>query len=171
MSRLTALKHEIGEVARVTLFFFFCFVVMLTMKKLLLAHYQVEVSAVSTAAISALIIAKIVIVLDKTPAGKRFDARLALGAAALYKTLIYLLATFLVLFLEKLFHAYREYDDLAQALKAVWLQKDWNFMAGKLLWVGLTFLIYHIYAGLDRRLGEGRLRRVVFERPNQGNKR
>ncbi len=168
MSRLMALKHEIVEIAGVTLFFFFCFGVMLIMKKLLFAQYQVEVSAVSTAA-SALIIAKIVIVLDKTPAGKRFDARLALGASALYKTLIYLLATFLVLFLEKLFHAYREYGNLTSALEAFWLQKDWNLMAGKLLWVGLTFLIYHIYAGLDRRLGEGKLRRIVFERPNQGN--
>lgn len=169
MSRLAALKHELIEVAYVTLYFFFCFSVMLILKKLLLAQYQVEVNAISTAAISALIVAKIVIVLDKTPAGKRFDARMALGAAALYKTLIYLLVTFLVLFLEKLFHAYREHGALIQALEAIWQQKDWNMMAGKLLWVGLTFFVYHLFAGLDRRLGEGKIRRMVFE-PAKANK-
>lgn len=166
MSRLVALKHELAEIAWVTLYFFFCFGVMLSLKKLLLAEYQIEVSVVSKAAISALIIAKIVIVLDKTSAGKRFDNKLALGAAALYKTLIYMLVTFLVLFLEKLFHAYHEHDLLTNALKAVWLEKDWNLMAVKLLCLGLTFFAYHLYAGLDRRLGGGILRRTVFDQPN-----
>lgn len=35
----------------------------------------------------------------------------------------------------------------------------------KLLCIGLTFLGYHIYAGLDQRLGEGTLRREIFQRP------
>lgn len=165
MSRLSALKHELKEIAWVTLYFFFCFGVLLTLKKLLLAEYQVEVSTVSTAAISALIVAKIVIVLDKTPAGKRFDARLSIGWAALYKTLVYLFATFLVLFFEKLFHAYREHGMLGQAFEAVWRHKDWNLIQVKLLCIGLAFFVYHLYAGLDRRLGEGKLRRAVLERP------
>jgi hypothetical protein len=133
----------------------------LTLKKLLLANYQVEVQAFSTAAIGALVVAKVVIVMDKTRAGTRFDATLPLGLAALYKTLLYTLATFAVLFLEKLFHAYRESGMLGQAVVAAWEHRDRNIILAKVLCIGLAFAAYHLYAGLDRRLGEGTLRRLI----------
>ncbi|MGR9099206.1 MAG: hypothetical protein ACU826_01435 [Gammaproteobacteria bacterium] len=172
MKLLSSLKHEIKEVGLVTLYFFFCFGVMLTIKKLLLADYRVEVHAVSTAAVGALIVAKIVVVLDKTRAGTRFDARLSLGAAALYKTLVYVLSTFAVLFLEKLFHAYREAGVLVQAILDVWHHRDRSILFAKVIIIGLAFFAYHLYAGLDRRLGEGTLRRLVTEgrgKPSTGN--
>lgn len=170
MKLLSALKHEIKDVALVSLYFFFCFSIVLTLKKLLLADYHVKVQALSTAAIGALIVAKIVIVLDKTRAGARFDARLPLGLTALYKTLVYALATFAVLFLEKLFHAYRETGLFVQAVTEVWEQRDRNLMIAKVLCIGLSFFAYHLYAGLDRRLGEGTLRRLVTSRPEKENR-
>ncbi len=169
MKLLSTLKHETEEIGMVALYFFFCFGVLLTLKKLLLADYRIEVDAVSTAAISALIAAKIVVVLDQTHAGNRFDARLPLGLAAFYKTLVYMLATFIVLFLEKLFHAYRESGVFTQAVLDVWAHRNLNLMLAKLICIGLTFFVYHLYAGLDRRLGEGTLRRLVIMRPNPQN--
>lgn len=165
MNKLLVLKRELKQVGWVSLYFFFCFSVILTLKKLLLAGYQVEVDTVSTAIISALILAKIVLILDATEVGKRFDARLPLGTAALYKTMTYLLVTFLVLFLEKLFHAYREFDELSQALKAIWLNKDLNLIQVKLIAVGLTLFSYFLYTGVDHQLGKGRLRRMIMEHP------
>ncbi|MFZ2312044.1 MAG: hypothetical protein WAV82_05455 [Methylobacter sp.] len=165
MSLLAKLKHEVKEVGLVTLYFFFCFGVMLTMKQLLLADYRIEVQVVSTAAISALIIAKIVIILDHTSAGNRFDTSRPLWWIVLYKTLVYLGVAFIVFTLEKLFHTYRETGLLNQAVSEVWEHRNRNLMLMKLLCVGLTFLGYHFYARLDHRLGEGALRRMVFERP------
>jgi hypothetical protein len=165
MKLLTMLKHEIKEIGLVSLYFFFCFGVILTLKKLFLADYRIEVHILSTAAISALIAAKIVIVLDKTHTGRRFDASYSLGLAALYKTLIYILATFIVLFLEKLFHAYRESGMLTQAISGVWEHRDWNILFAKVLCAGLAFFAYHLCAGLDRHLGEGTLRRLVTAPP------
>jgi hypothetical protein len=167
MKLLSVLKHEIKEVGLVTLYFFLCFGVMLTLKKLFLADYQIEVPVLSVAALSALIAAKIVIILDKTHAGRRFDASYSLGLAALYKTLIYILVTFIVLYLEKLFHAYRETGTLTQAISYVWEHKDHNLIFAKVLCVGLAFFAYHLYAGLDRRLGEGTLRRLVTASPGE----
>jgi hypothetical protein len=164
MKLLSVLKREIKEVSLVFLYFFVCFGVILTLKKLLLAGYRIEVEALTTAFISALIAAKIVIVLDHTHTGTRFDARLPLGLAALYKTLLYVLATAAVLFLEKLFHAYREAGLLGQAIIEVWEHRDRNIVLAKVLCVGLIFFGYHLYAGLDRRLGEGTLRRLVITR-------
>lgn len=42
MSLLTAVKHELEQVGLVTLYFLFCFAVVLTLKKLFLAEYQIE---------------------------------------------------------------------------------------------------------------------------------
>lgn len=165
MKPLSVLKHELKEVGLVFLYFFFCLGVVLTLKKLFLAEYQIEVRALSTAAIGAFIIAKVVIVLDKTHAGIRFDESLPLGLSALYKTLIYVLATALVLFLEKVFHAYRETDLLGQAVIQVWEHRDRNIILGKVLCIGLAFLGYHLFTGIDRRLGKGTLRRLVMARP------
>ncbi|MGR8932975.1 MAG: hypothetical protein ACU837_01130 [Gammaproteobacteria bacterium] len=162
MKLMSAVKREVEEVALVALYFFFCFGVILTLKKLLLADYHVAVQALSTAAISALIVAKIVIILDKTHAGTRFDANFSVAVAALYKTLIYVLVTFLVLFLEKLFHVYREDAAFVAAVIDIWTHRDRNLMFAKVLCIGLTFLAYHLYAGLDRRLGKGTLFRLVI---------
>ena len=68
------LKHELRQIGLVTLYFFFCFGVVLTLKKLLLAEYQIEFYAISATVVGALVAAKIVVVLDKTRAGTRFDA-------------------------------------------------------------------------------------------------
>lgn len=165
MSLQSKLKHEVKEIGLVTLYFFFCFCIMLTLKKLLLVDYQIEVQILSTAAISALIIAKTVIILEHTSAGNRFEASHPLWVSVLYKTLIYLVVAFIVFSLEKVMHTYREDGVIELAVWTVWEHRAWNIMLMKLLCIGLTFLGYHFYEGLDYRLGRGTLRRKIFERP------
>ena len=161
------LKNELEEIGLVSLYFFLCFSVILTIKKLLLAEYHVEVQALSTAAISALIAAKIVIVLDKTHAGTRLEANHPLLIAACYKTLVYVFATFVVLLLEKVFETYRVSGGVIQAINDIWELRDRNVILAKVLGVGLTFFAYHLFAGLDRQLGEGSLRRMVILHPDE----
>lgn len=165
MGLLTTVKHEAKEVGVVTLYFFFCFGIILTLKKLILATYEIEFYALSGAVIGALIVGKVVVVLDKTPAGNRFDSSHSIGVAALYKTAVYSASTFLVLLGEKLFHAYRESGMLGEAFMEVWNQRDRNVIFAKVLCIGLAFMGYHLYKGLDRRLGEGTLKSLVLKRP------
>ncbi|MGH7381190.1 MAG: hypothetical protein ACREKR_03040 [Candidatus Methylomirabilales bacterium] len=162
------LKHELRQIGLVTLYFFFCFGVVLTLKKLLLADYQIEFYAMSATVVGALVAAKIVVVLDKTRAGTRFDATRPLWLSVLYKTVVYSLAAAAVLSLEKVFHAYREAGQLGQALTEVWMHRDRNVILAKVICVGLAFAGYHLYAGLDRRLGEGTLRRLVMTGRQRG---
>lgn len=140
-----------------------------TLKKLLLIDYQVEVKVFPTAAINAFIIAKVVIILDHTSAGRRFEARYPLWFVVMYKTLVYLVVAFFVFYLERLYDAYQVTGQIGQAFDEVWEHRKQNVMLLKLLCIGLTFLGYHFYAGLDHRLGEGTLRRKIFESPNLGN--
>jgi hypothetical protein len=165
MGMLSTVKHEVEEIGLVTLYFFFCFGVILTLKKLMLQAYHIEFYAFSSALVGALIIAKVVVVLGKTRAGTRLDAHYSLGAAALYKTMIYSVVTFLVLFAEKMFHAFRESGLLGEAFIYVWEHKDLSLIFAKVLCIGLAFMGYHLYRGIDRRLGEGTLRHMVFKSP------
>jgi hypothetical protein len=171
VSLLSRAKQEAQEIGLVTLYFLFCFSVVLALKKLLLASYDIEVYVLSTVVISALIVAKVVVVLDKTRAGTRFETTRALGLAALYKTLVYTAVTAGVLFLEKLVHAYRESGALGEAILTMWAHRDRNMILAKVLCVGLAFAGYHLYTGLDRQLGEGTLRRLVMTRGGQPTSR
>lgn len=165
MALLAKIKHEAREVGLVTLYFLLCFGFILTLKKLLLATYDIEFFALSSAVVGALIVGKVVVVLDATRAGTRFDRKYSLGVVAIYKTVIYSLCTAFVLAGEKIFHAYRESETLGEALMTVWMHQDRYIILAKVLCIGLAFLGYHLYAGIDRRLGEGRLRSMVCERP------
>ncbi|MGH7333837.1 MAG: hypothetical protein ACREKS_14070 [Candidatus Rokuibacteriota bacterium] len=153
--------RELKAVGFVTLYFLFCFGIILTLKKLFLADYRVEVYALSTAVVSALVAAKVVVALDHTRAGTRFDASRALLIAVSYKTLIYGAVAFGVVFAEKLFHAYGATGELEAAMADVWTHRDRNVIFAKVICVGLTFAGYHLYTAIDRRLGEGALRRIV----------
>ncbi|MGH7479910.1 MAG: hypothetical protein ACREJ8_10045, partial [Candidatus Methylomirabilales bacterium] len=46
--------------------------------------------------------------------------------------------------------------------------RDRNVILAKVICVGLAFAGYHLYAGLDRRLGEGTLRRLVMTGRQRG---
>ncbi len=168
MGLMATVKHEAKQIGLVTLYFFVCFGIILTLKKLFLEAYEIQVYAVSAAVIGALVVAKIVVILDKARAGTRFDARASLGLGALYKTLLYAAATFLVLFAERLFHAYREGGALGTAVAYIWQHRDRNVIFADVICIGLALMAYHLYTGIDRRLGEGTLRAAIWRRATAG---
>ena len=165
MSLLAKVKHELKEVGLVTLYFLFCFGVILTLKKFFLATYQIEFYAISAVVVSALVAGKVVVILDHTRLGTSFAAGQRPGLAALYKTLIYLAVTILLLVGEKVFHAYRESGALGTALVEVWEHRDRNVMFAKAICVGVAFAGYHLFVGADRRLGKGTLWRALWGKP------
>ena len=161
---LGRLIEEVKKVGLVTLYFMVCFALVLTLKKLFLAKYDVEFYGVSAAVVGALVVGKIVVLLDHTRLGDRFDRVDALWLGAFYKTVIYTAVAFLVVVAEKAFHAYRESDNLGESLKHVWEHRDRNVMLATILCIGLAFAGYNLYSAIDRRLGEGALRRLIWGR-------
>jgi hypothetical protein len=156
--------RELKTVGLVTMYFLFCFGIILTLKKLFLADYHIQFYALSTAVVSAVVAAKVVVTLDHTRAGTRFDASRTLATAVSYKTVVYGAVAFGLLLAEKLFHAYRATGGLEGAMVGVWTHRDRNVILAKVICVGLTFAGYHLYTGIDRRLGEGTLRRLLASR-------
>ena len=78
--------HKVKLVGLVTLYFMACFALVLTLKKLFLAQYSLEFYGISAAVVGALVVGKVVVLLDHTRLGNRFDQGHALWRGALYKT-------------------------------------------------------------------------------------
>lgn len=162
---LERIINEFKTVGLVTLYFFVCFSLILVLKKLFLAQYSLEFYAISAAFVGALVAGKVVILLDHTRIGNRFDEGHALWRGTLYKTLIYTIVAMIVVVAEKTFHGLRETGNLGESLAHVWHHRDRNVMLATALTIGLSFAVYNLYAAIDRRIGEGTLRKMLFKHP------
>jgi hypothetical protein len=112
-----------------TTFYFFCwFAGFFIIKVLLLKEYNIQFSGFSTVFLGALVIAKVVLLLEyvRIPFTKTKPA----WVEVIIRTFLYLSGVFIILVLEKSFEARHEYGGIIEALK------------------NLTNLanVYHIYA-------------------------
>jgi len=162
MSVLAVLKREARHTAGVALYLFFCFAIFTTLNKLFLATYQIEFAAIVPALVGALALAKVVVLLDMTSIATRLDSSHPIWAATLYKTLFYCAVSAPVLFAERAWHFYRETGAIGEGIVEAWNHMDPNRVLAKIIIVGLVFGCYHLYHGIDRRLGGGKLRHMIF---------
>ena len=163
MSFKQKVLKELHEIWIVTSYFFICFLVILTLKKLLLAEYQIKIMVLHTALIAALITAKVVILLDKTPFGSLFDSQ-RLIFRVLWRTVAYTAIVFIVTLAEHLFEYYQEQSQLSLALQELWQGRDlYHFLALNIS-VGLSLLLYNFYIAIDQSLGRGALKRALLSR-------
>ena len=163
--KLETLKEEVKTAGFATLYFLCCFLLIILLKKLLLAQYDIAFYGLSAAVFGALLIGKVVVVLDKTRAGTRFESSHPVAVSVLYKTLVYSTVVLLVVAAEKLVHAYRESGALGTAIAEVWHGRDRNRILATILCVALTFTAYNLFSVINRRLANGRLARWLLDRP------
>ena len=103
---MDALIDLVREVAPVVLFFFIAFILIFLLFKLFVSQYSIEFSAFTKAAVAALILGKVIPLLDWAQSGYRFNSyRPAVVIAA--KTLIYGLVVFVLGTGERIFEASR----------------------------------------------------------------
>jgi len=154
------IRHEAREIGLVTAFFLTWFLLFLGLKKLLLAEYQIQTSMLGTALMGALVVAKVVVILEKTSfAGWFRDGPLFLHVLA--RSLAYTAVVFVVTLAEHLFGWYRETGALP-GLAEIWAHHDFHHCLARNLAVGLAFFVYNSLREIDVRLGEGGLRRLFF---------
>lgn len=161
MSTGERLRHEVRQIGLVTLYFLACFGIFLTLKKLLLEQYHVTVYVFHAAVIGALVVAKVVVLLEKTSFGSRFQDG-SLIAHVIWRSLAYAAVVLAVTFAEHLFEAYREKGGLDRALSGLWASRDFYHFLAMNLCIALSFLLYNTFSEMDRRLGEGAVRRMFF---------
>lgn len=166
------------EMAPVVLFFFVAFFLIFLIVKFFAAKYSIEFSAVSKAALAALILGKVIPVLECAQSRYRFDThRRAVVIAC--KTFIYGLVVTVLLIAEKIFHGFRETGSLQGGIRLVIANASLDRALGIVLLFSLVVGSYLVVKEIDRVMGKGALFRLFLAPPlvdagrkvtNQGRK-
>jgi len=163
MSFKEKIKEEIRQIGIVSLYFLICLGTMLLLKKLLLAEYHIKFFGLSAAIIGALVVAKVVVILDHTPVSKRFQNR-PLFVGVIYRSLVYSFFVGVVVLLEHTFHARQEAGSFTAGFKEVITHADGNHFWATFIVIFLSFIGYNVISAINDHLGEGELRRLFFSR-------
>jgi hypothetical protein len=161
-SRLLAfLSKELREVWPPTLFFAVAFNLIVLTTNLILADYLVSFGSFMVATVTALVVGKSVLVANAMPFLRRFDSA-PMIQPALFKTIVYWAAVFLVRFLEKLVEYLFAGGTLGGIPEYVASHFTWHRFAAIQIWIFVLFLIYTSVEELNARLGDGVLMKIVF---------
>lgn len=163
---MKGLKHEILEAVPPFIFFLLAFHLIVLMRSLVRAQYGIELQSVMNATIAALVVAKVVLLADLVPFVNRFpDKPLAWNIA--WKTVMYMLAAAIVVYLERLWEFHGEYGSVAAATGHMVDELVWPHFWMEQIWLILLFLLYCTLRELARALG-GKRMRALFLGPLDG---
>lgn len=156
------LKHEISSLLTVTLFFACWLGILLLIKMLVLADYNIAFYDFSKALVGALVLAKVVLVLEHVSLGAWVRARPAWVDVAL-RTVMYAVGVAFVLLLEKGFEGRHEYGGFGASLAAMFEQADIYHVWANVIALAGALLVFNILSVIRAHLGVGGLRRVFLQ--------
>lgn len=165
MSIRQKLKHEIRDIIVVTFFFAAWLGIFMGVKVLILEDYQIRFGSVSAVLIGALILAKVVLILEHVPLGGWLRNQPVLVDVIL-RTLLYALGTFVVMLLEKAFESRHEQGGFGPALINVFQHRDMPHVWASTICVTGALLFYNLLSTLNRHLGSAGLARVFLTSQN-----
>ncbi len=161
MSFRQKLKDEIKAVALVTCYFSVWLGVLVLLKKLILAEYRIEFNGLSLALIGALVLAKVVLVLEHVPLGRWIRTRPALIDVVM-RTAMYSIGVAVVLVLEKGFEGRHEHGGFGPALRFLFQEADVHHVWANTLCLSGALLVYNALSVVQRHLGKGSLIRIFM---------
>ena len=155
------IKNEIVTLVSVMLFFGCWIAVLLVLKQLVLAEYQISFNGFSMVLIGSLVLAKVVVVLEYIPLGAWVQAQPA-WVDVMLRTVLYALGVVVVLLLEKGFEGWHEYGGFGPSLAAVFQREDiYHVWANTIVLTG-ALLVFNGLSVIRAHLGKGGLRRLFL---------
>jgi len=165
----TMIRHRVEEEFRallpVTIFFLIALHILTISRALMLRSYGVHISALAGATVGALLIAKVVLIVDHLPFVNRFPER-PLIYNVVWKTTIYALSALLVHYLEHLLPAWWHSGSLATAQREVLEHVIWPHFWALQLWLVVLLFVYAAFRELVRVVGAERVRTMFFGGPS-----
>jgi hypothetical protein len=158
---LSRLKHELVEAVPPAIFFFIAFQTIAFTRALMLEEYGIRVSTFMAATVAALVVAKVVLIVDLLPFVNRFPEKPLIYNVA-WKTMIYLGAALIVRYIEHLIPFVREHGSLALANRHLFKEVVWPHFWAVQIWLLVHFFIYCSFRELIRVLGRERVRRMFL---------
>lgn len=164
MSIKQKLKHELRAIVMVTLFFAAWLGILMVLKVLILEDYQIRFGGLSMVLIGALVLAKVVLILEHVPLGAWLRNQPVLVDVIL-RTMLYAFGTFVVMLLEKAFESRHEQGGFGPAVMNIFQHRDMPHVWANTLCVTGALFFYNLLAVLNRHLGTGGLARVFLSPP------
>ncbi len=161
MSFRQKLKDEIKDIGIAALYFGCWLGGLLLLKLLVLAEYRIAFHGWSLAVVGALVLSKVVLVLENVSLGAWVRGRPAWEEVVL-RTVIYSLGVAVVLFLEKGFEGRHEHGGFGPALRQLIQQADVNHVLSNTLCLSGALLGYNMLSVVQRHLGKGGVIRIFM---------
>lgn len=156
-------KGELLDILPVTIFFLIGLHLIVFTKHLVLREQGIVYDGFWAATIGALLVAKVVLVVDKVPFMRRYSGR-PLYRPILYRATVYTVAVFAVRLLEVLMREMFQTGGLASGFAAARQEVDWAQFTFVQVWVFVLFLVFVTFVELDNQLPEGGLSKLLFSR-------
>ena len=155
------LKHEIVALLSATLFFICWLAVLMLLKWLVLAEYKVTFQGFSMVFVGALVLVKVVLVLEHVSLGAWVRAQPA-WVDVILRTLMYVLGVIVVMLLEKGFEGRHEHGGFIPSLIAEFQQAETYHVWANAIVISGALLVFNILSVIRAHLGEGGLRRMLL---------
>ncbi len=165
MSIAKFIKHETKELLIITLFFLSGFLLIFVLLELMLEDYDILFNAFAKAVVSALVLAKVVLVLRGRAFMQIFPNHYGI-VRVLYKTMIYLAGVFVILTLERVVEAYGEAGGFLAALKHVAETRKVHHVMGVTLLVGFLLAAFNCWEELLQKVGRDRVVAAFLRKKN-----
>jgi len=157
-------EHEIREAIPPAIFFLISFHIIVLSRALMVREYGVQISALAGATVGALLVAKVVLVADMLPIINRFPEK-PLIYNVLWKTVIYVVASTFVHYLEHLIPTWWHEGSFWAANEHLWSKLVWPHFWAIQLWLVVLIFIYCTARELVRVIGRDRVREMMFGAP------
>jgi len=164
MSFKEKLVHESKALGLITLYFAVWVGMILLLKKLILAQYGIQFSALALALVGTVLLAKVVLLMEHIPMGAWVRNQPPVVPVVL-RTLIYALGVLVVLSLERAFEARHKYGSFGRALVEVYQHPEYSRVLFNTICLAWALLGFNILSVLRRHFGKNGLRRLFFTRP------
>lgn len=160
------LKHEFRDFIAPAIFFFVAFQLLAFTNVMMLKQYGIRVTVFVTATVTALVVAKVVLIADHLPFINRFPERPLIYNVA-WKTVLYFAAALAVRYVEHLIHFFRKAGSLGAANRQLLEEVVWTRFWVVQMWLLVLLLVYCALRELVRALGRRRVYEMFFVHPGR----
>jgi len=162
------LHREFVAAWPVFLFFLAGFLILISLIRLTLAQFSIEITALSNAVVGALFAAKATLVLDETPLARGLDHHRRIVAVAV-KTLFYGVASLLLGYVERFLEALHKIHNADAAARYVIDHASHYRLLAWALGISIVFALYFAFLEISNCMGQGALWKLFFESPRTAN--
>jgi hypothetical protein len=164
MKILHKIFEEIKIVLRTATYFAIVFILLMVMKKLYLKDYDIEFYGMSQAIIGALIMSKVVLLMEMISFGKWVLHQPPI-VDVLIRTVLYTAGVAVVIVLEKAFEKRHEVSGFGPAVAYILSHRDVYHVWATTIGASASIFVYNSFSIVQRLIGKNGLVKLFFSTP------